>query len=136
MSYDVSLYHRDFLKRAIESNLGDWTGPDPIPDSVITSIVSTAEQQGFAREPADEDFVAFCRQDGFEPGIEFTADTPTLLAQLSIFPGQVAFSIPYGDRATASVDFCVRFARYLAMTHDLGFHDPQEGEALYERTVA
>ena len=136
MSYDISLYSRDFLKRAIESSLGDWTAADPIPASVIESIVSTAEQQGFAREVVDGDFAAFCRQDGFEPGIEFTANTPTLLAQLSVFPGQVAFSIPYGDRAAASADFCVRFARYLATTHDLGFHDPQEGEALYERTVA
>ncbi|MEQ1841317.1 MAG: hypothetical protein ABL994_12980 [Verrucomicrobiales bacterium] len=136
MSYDISLYRRDFLKRAIESNLGDWTSADSIPASVIESIVSTAEQQGFAREPVDDAFVAFCRQEGFKPGLEFTTDTPTLLAQLSILPGQIAFSIPYGDRATASVDFCVRFARYLATTHDLGFHDPQEGEALYEPTVA
>jgi hypothetical protein len=136
MSYDVSLYRRDFLKRAIESNLGDWTSADPIPASIIESIVSIAEQQGFAREPVDDAFVAFCREKGFNPALEFTTDTPNLLAKLSIFPGQIAFSIPYGDRATTSVDFCVRFARYLATTLDLGFHDPQEGEALYEPTFA
>ena len=67
-----------------------------------------------------------CGAAGGTPGTEFTADTPTLLAQLSVFPGEIAFSIPYGDRAAASVDFCVRYAKYLAEAHDLGFYDPQE----------
>jgi hypothetical protein len=132
MSYDVSLFRRDFLKRALESNLGDWTGADPIPEPVIDSLISVAERESFVRAPVDDAFMAFSRQEGFEPGVEFMIDSPTLLAQLTVFPGQVCFSIPYGPRADASIDFCVHLAKRMAVEHNLGFHDPQEDEALYE----
>jgi len=34
------------------------------------------------------------REDDFEPGPEFTVDTPVLLAQLAVFPGVVSFAVP------------------------------------------
>ncbi len=132
MSYDVTLYHRDFLKRAIESNLGDWTGADPVPEEAKRALLAVAEGAGFVRCPADEAFNDFARQEGFTPGAELILDTPALLAQLMIFDGEMAFSIPYGPRSTASVDLCIQIARRVAQEQRLGFYDPQVGEAIYE----
>lgn len=133
MSYDITLYRRDFLKRAIETNLGDWTGADPIPDDAIQALIAAVEAAGFIRSQVDQGFTDFAKQEGFDPGIEFNLDTQTLLAQLTVFPGEVAFSIPYsGPRTEASVDFCGQIARRLAAEHELGFNDPQIGEAIYE----
>jgi hypothetical protein len=132
MSYDITLYRRDFLKRAIEDNLGDWTGADPIPVEVMHALLISVEAAGFVRGPTDAAFADFARQEGFAPGAEFVLDTPALLAQLTIFPGEVAFSIPYGPRSDASVDFCIQTARRVAAERALGFYDPQVGEAVYE----
>lgn len=133
MSYDITLYRRDFLKRAIEANLGDWSGADPIPDDAMRALIAAVEAAGFIRSPVDPGFTDFAKQEGFDPGMEFNLDTPTLLAQLTVFPGEVAFSIPYSDpRTHASVDFCNQIARRLAAEHELGFNDPQIGEAIYE----
>jgi hypothetical protein len=132
MSYDIALYRRDFLKRAIEQKLGDWTGADPISEGATRALVASAEAAGFIRNPTNEAFAEFAKQNGVPPCVEFNLDTPTRRAQLMVFPGQLAFSIPYGPRAKASVGFCIQIAKRVAIDQALGFHDPQIGEAIYE----
>lgn len=129
MSYDISLFDRAFLKRAIETSLGDWTGADAIADEVKDLLISRAVAQGFGPVPTNEELAAFVREQGAEPGREFEIDTPSFLAQLAVYPGQIAFTIPYSARAAASIELCARIARELAAKHGLGYHDPQEGVA-------
>jgi len=131
VSYDITLYRREFLKRAIENNLGDWTGADPIPDAVMKLVIGSFQAAGFVSQPVDESFADFLRQEGVVPGEEFVLDTSTVLARMTVFPGQIAFSIPHGERSNTSVDFCVQLASQAAEQHSLGFYDPQEGEAVY-----
>src|SRR5579871_2189444 len=66
MSYDMALYHRGFLKRAVETRMGDWTGADPISDDIIQAVFKTAEAAGFVRSPLDQAFIDFAKQEGFE----------------------------------------------------------------------
>lgn len=131
MSYDISLFDRSFLKRAIETDLGDWTGAEPIAEGVKNLLVSRVIAEGFRLVSVNEDFAAFMRAQGLEPAPEFEIDTPTLLAQLTIHSGQIAFTIPYSARAAASIESCARIARELAAECGLGYHDPQDGVADY-----
>ena len=128
MSYDVGLYRRDFLKRAIESELDDWLGADPIPEQTIEAAIEAAKAEGFVQATLKQPSVPgplTCRA-------ELMKKTPTLLAQMHVFAGQIGFTIPYGPLARDSVAFCTRFAKQLARTHGLGYRDGQTGEALYE----
>jgi hypothetical protein len=129
MSYDISLYDRAFLKRALDSNLGDWTRADPIPQDAKRAIIEAARSAGFVLVPLDAAFAAFVREQGSEPGQEFLLDNSSLLAQLTIHLGQVAFTIPYSPRAEASIAACRDLARRLASETGLAFYDPQEGES-------
>ena len=83
--------------------------------------------EGFEPISINEDFAAFIRQQGHEPGREFQLNTPLHLAQLTIFKGQIAFSIPYSQRAAASIEICARIARSVASECELGYYDPHEG---------
>ena len=127
MSYDISLYRRDFLKRAMESGLGDWTDADPIPDDTIPALIAAIEAAGFVRFAGHKPY----SKEGWGPWIEFTLDTPTMVAQVTVFPGEIGFNIPYGDLAGPSIEFCIQMASRLAIEHGLGFYDPQIPEAKY-----
>lgn len=131
MSYDISLYDRNFLKRAIETHLGDWTGADPIPKEAVLFLITVAAAEGFKPVPLNEDFAAFVREQGAEPSQDYQLSTPELLAQLVIHAGEMAFTIPYGPRAEASIVLCAGIARRVASECGLGFYDPQEGAAVY-----
>jgi hypothetical protein len=128
MSYDVGLYRRDFLKRAIENELDDLLGADPIPEEAIQAVIEAAKAEGFVEARLKLPSA---------PGpltclAELMKKTPALLAQMHVFAGQIAFTIPYGPLARDSVAFCTRFAKQLAKTHGLGYRDTQTGEAIYE----
>ena len=112
MSYDVALYTRAFLERALATGLGDWTNADPIPEEAVASFVRQVEAAGFVAEGATE----------------FNLDTPEHLAQVNVFRGELAFSIPYSDRADASIELCTRIARAVAQSHGLALWDPQADE--------
>jgi hypothetical protein len=126
MSYDISLFDRGFLKRALATELGDWNGATPIADEVKETLISLAVAERFAPAPSNEDFSTFLRAQGVEPAREFEIDTPALLARLAIHSGQVAFTIPYSPRAQASIAFCARIAHQMASEWALGYYDPQE----------
>lgn len=128
MSYDISLYRRDFLEQAITERLGDWTAAPAIDDFVVRDIVSEAQRIGFRGVPQDPRFVAFAAAQGHTVADEFTLDTSDVLAQLMVFKGAVTFSIPYSNRASSSISSCLELARSLAAKHGLGLYDPQSGE--------
>ena len=128
MSYDISLYDRVFLRRALESGLGDWTGADPIPPAAVEALVRLALEAGFRRVEPDPDLVALLAELGDVPAEELLLDTPELLAELHLHPGQLAFTVPYAERADASIALCLGLARAVAEAHDLALYDPQEGE--------
>jgi hypothetical protein len=113
MSYDLALYTRAFLSRALQSGLGDWRNADPIPREAVQALITNAEAAGFLRSGG---------------GSEFTLDTSQHLAQLNVFEGELAFSIPYSDRANASIELCARIAKEVAASHGLAVWDPQEDE--------
>ena len=112
MSYDLALYTRAFLERALLNNLGDWRNADPLPREAVDALINSAEAAGFQSSGSGE----------------FNLDTPQHLAQLNIFSGELAFSIPYSDRAEASIAVCSRIAREVATAHGLAVWDPQEDE--------
>ena len=114
MSYDIYLYDESFLRRALETNLDDWTGADPIPQAAIDRVVATAQVAGFVAVPS-------------ETSAAFNLDTEAVFAELSVSRSEIAFTIPYGERAEASIELCARLARRLAADNALGFWDPQDG---------
>lgn len=130
MSYDIGLYRRDFLKRAIETQLDDWLGADPIPEEAIQAAVEAAKADGFVEATLRQPAGAAGTMGPLRCRAELMKKTPTLLAQMHVFAGQIAFTIPYGPLARESVAFCTRLAKQIAETHGLGYRDPQTGEEL------
>lgn len=127
MSYDISLYAESFLRRAVATNLGDWTEADPIPPAAVNSVIEAAEGEGFVAVPESPEFAAFLRGRGSEPPIDFRLDTAAALAELHIHRGEIAFTIPHSERAEALIELCTRLAKRVAAQHGLGFWDPQVG---------
>ena len=132
MSYDIALYRQDFLKRAIENELDDWLGADPIPEQTIQAALEAARAEGFVEAPLKPPAGAIAAAGPLTCRAELQKKTPTLLAQMHVFAGQIAFTIPYGPLARDSVAFCTRLAKQIARTHNLGYRDSQTGEAVYE----
>ena len=125
MSYDISLFERQFLNQAVESGLGDWTEAPTIPEDTIQALITIAVAEGFKFVPIDPAFAAFMHQQGVVPAREYEIDTLTLLARMSVHRGQISFTIPFDPRAIASIDACSRIARKLAFEYGLGYHDLQ-----------
>jgi hypothetical protein len=132
MSYDIGLYRRDFLKRAIENKIDDWLGADPIPEQTIQAALKAAKVEGFVERSLKQPSGATTATTNFACRAELMKETPMLFAQVRVFAGQIAFTIPYGPLARDSVPFCTRLAKQIARTHGLGYRDPQTGEALYD----
>lgn len=112
MSYDICLYDREFLITALATGLGDWTRAPAIDPAALEAARSTLMAEGFIRH--DTPF-----------GEEWNIDTESVLAQVSVFPGEVAFAIPYSERADRSIALCRRVAQALVDRFNLGYHDPQ-----------
>jgi len=116
MSYDILLYQRAFLKRAIAEDLGDWTKADPIPEIVRTKIRQRLEGMGYAVE-SDRD--SCC---------ELIHANPSWGLQVDIFRGEVAFSVPYWRDADSAIQAARRDAREVAALAGLAYFDQQTGE--------
>jgi hypothetical protein len=114
MSYDIYLYEKRFLQRALEDDLGDWTKADPFSEDKLRLIRDHLSKKGYVPQ-GDTDF-------------EFPNDKWGL--QASVFKGEVAFGIPYWDDADAAIERAHKDAKELAIVADLGFYDPQTGEAI------
>jgi len=114
MSYDIFLYEKQFLRRALDEDLGDWTNADPIPDDKLRLIRERLKSKGYATD--DDNEFEFPNADW---GLE-----------VSVFKGEVAFGIAYWDNADAAIEKARADALELAQDTELGFYDPQTDEAI------
>jgi hypothetical protein len=115
MSYDIGLYKRTFLKKAVEQNLGDWTNADPLEPHVIESVKTKLITLGFILD---------CQSD---LSTEFIHPNEQWGVQVSLSSGEISFSAPYWDHVDSAVEEATRIAKEIANEFDLGFHDPQIG---------
>ncbi len=129
MSYDINLYDRNFLERALTRQLGDWRGAPALDDGVARDIALEATRLGFQRVAQDPRFAAFAAAQGHAVADEYTLDSTDVLAQLMVFRNSVTFSIPSSNRALQSISWCHQTARAMAAKHGLGLYESQTGEA-------
>jgi hypothetical protein len=114
MSYDFSLYEKRFLRRAIAEGLGDWTGADDIPYEKLWLIRRCLTEKHYSTEDQEE----------------YEHPNSIWGLQVHLFQCEVAFSVPYWDEIAAAVVVARADALDLATAADLGFYDPQTGEAI------
>jgi hypothetical protein len=112
MSYDISLFDQEFLQRALAEGLGNWMGAPPISTTALDALRSMLSAEGFAREQGSS-------------GEHWAIDSDAVLAEVTVFPGQVAFSIPFSSKAEKSLRLCEHIARATSSQHGLGYYDPQ-----------
>lgn len=114
MSYDINLYRPDFLRRAIEQNLGDWTEADPIDDKDVERIIKYLQQKGYVEQ--------------FHPwnlGRSFVHPEPKWRIEADVFRGSVSFSVSFGEETEQAVNAATADARELTQLVNLALHDPQ-----------
>jgi len=74
MSYDIYLYEKRFLQRALDEDLGDWRNADPISDDKLGLIRERLKSKGYMTQDESE--------------FEFPNSKWGL--QVSVFKGEVA----------------------------------------------
>jgi hypothetical protein len=115
MSYDVYLYEKRFLKRALDENLGDWSGADPIATERLEIVREGLKTKGY-KSPDNSEFE--------HPNADWGL-------QVCVFSGEVAFAIAYWDDADTAIGTARADALAIARDANLGFYDPQTGEAIF-----
>jgi len=130
MSYNIDLYDRDFLRRSIAEQSGDWTNADPLSKELIEAITEACVDAGFKPELHPPGFVEFLRHQGIMPSEDFALQTPTMSARISIFPGSISFVVQASPVTPASIEYCSNIARKLASDFNLGYYDGQSGEVI------
>jgi len=120
MSYDIQLYQSAFLKRAIENDLGDWSDADPISEFSLSVVCDWLLEKGYIIEHEGQG----CR--------EFVHPNSEWGLQVSVFKGEVAFTIPLWDEAEEAINIAQRDAKELATLAGLGYYDSQTGEVCTE----
>jgi hypothetical protein len=117
MSYDIYLYCKDFLARALEQNLGDWSNADPIDEKSLAIVRKQLAEKGYSLEIEEDD----C-QEYLHPNEDWTI-------QVQVFSSEIAFNVPYGDEFEEAIAAALSDAQDLAEAAGLGLHDPQTCEA-------
>lgn len=130
MSYNIDLYDRDFLRRSIAEQSGDWTNAVPISLEVVKAVTDACVAVGFQAEHHPPEFVEFLRNQGVTPSQDFALQTPTISARMSIFPGSISFVVEASPVAMASIEYCSGIARKFASDFNLGYYDGQSGEVI------
>lgn len=118
MSYDIGLYDRAFLKKAIDENLGDYRIAPPFPPEVLSAIKERLINMGYLVE-SDGDHCT-----------EYIHSNNAWGLQVTLFRTEIAFSIPYWDDADSAVAHAKADARNLADEFCLGLTDQQDGELI------
>jgi hypothetical protein len=129
VSYDLLLYDRNFVRGALEQSLGDWTAAPLLTDAAREVLLAGVASAGFVERQVDPGFVAFARSQGHKVGREFFLSGADRVAQFTLFGSSGAFAVPPGAVSAESVAFCIALARSMADEAQLGFFDPQTGDA-------
>lgn len=120
MSYEISLYHREFLDRAIRDQLGDWTGADSIPETSRELATNFLLERGYTQQryPWQTD----CQ----------TYQHPVLKEQLevTVFDGCISFAIQFSANALDTVRIATETAIELGRLVGLAVYDPQDGRVI------
>ena len=117
MSYDITLYRPEFLRRAIAANLGDWTNADPIPPSTMEAIISRLLSQGYV-EQSYPWLIGRC----------FVHPRHELQIEANVFKGSLSFGVSYGPHAMEGAEVATTEAKAFASAFELAFCDPASGE--------
>lgn len=99
MSYDIGLYDKHFLQRALRENLGDWRDADAIPPEILQSVRERLAAKGYVKTGQNE----------FED-----ANTGWGL-QVNLFNGEISFTLPYWDDADSAIAIARTDALELAL---------------------
>lgn len=127
MSYDINLYDKKFLMRALEKELEDWTGADAISTEAKERAIAAAQKAGFERQQPDAGFAKYMAKEELPLAPEWLLETESTRAQLTVFNGLISFSVPISPKAKASIELCVDLARKITTECGLAYHDPQSG---------
>ena len=116
MSYEISLYRRDFLDRAISEQLGDWTNAEPLSEESRELAVKFLQRRGYTEQnyPWQSNCQTYQHPE-FKEQVEVT-----------IFDGCISFAIQYSDRAVEAVNLSIESAKELGSLIDLAVYDPQD----------
>ena len=118
MSYDISLYRSEFLKRALEENLGDWTNADPIPQEDLDRALQYLLDSDYVEQNYPWTTKGRC----------FTHPRSELCISANVYDSSVYFSVDYGENADEALAVAQRDAREVSKMSNLAYYDPQSGE--------
>jgi|LakMenE01Jun11ns_1017448.scaffolds.fasta_scaffold9413159_2 hypothetical protein len=119
MSYDIGLYDKTFLRKAIDEDLGDYTVAPPLSLAVLASIKDRLLSLGYTIESDSVNCT------------EFIHPNDSWALQISVFQTEIAFSVPYWDDSENAIAQAKLHARLLAQEFNLGLTDQQDGETIY-----
>jgi hypothetical protein len=114
MSYDIYLYDRQFLKRALDEDLDDWSDAAPISKARLDLIRARLQAKGYIDQDNDE----------------YAHPNEKWGTQVCIYSGEIAFDIPYWNDADAAIEAASADALELAQLAELGYYDPQIDEVI------
>ena len=120
MSYEISLYDRGFLDRALREQLGDWTIADPILQP------SRDVAESFL---LDRGYTAF-RYPWQTNGQTYQHPELKQLLEVTIFDGCISFAIQNSETALDDIKIAVATAVQLGRLIDLAVFDPQDGRII------
>jgi len=132
MSYDISLYDREFLKDALATSLGDWTSAPALSPSALASVERSLQDAGFQAVDHPAGFAEFLVSQGVEPSRDYRLEREGLLVTAQVFSSSVVFSMPASQKPYESVAYARHLARDVAFGNQLGYYDPQTGEVAGE----
>ena len=118
MSYDIGLYDKTFLRKAIDEDLGDYTVAPPLSLAVLASIKDRLLSLGYTIESDSVNCT------------EFIHPNDSWALQISVFQTEIAFSVPYWDDSENAIAQAKLHARLLAQEFNLGLTDQQDGETI------
>jgi hypothetical protein len=117
LSYDISLYRTEFLRHAIEQNLGVWSRADSIPEADVMAIVEWLKTKGYVQGFGHPDL-----------GVTYSHPRSDWAIQVGVHRGCIAFTVAYGNAALSAVAAALADARELMELGKLALYDPQSGE--------
>jgi hypothetical protein len=131
MSYEVSLYDRAYLLDALANGLGDWSASPSLRPDAVETVIRTAMSFGFIAVSHPPGFIEYLLAQGVIPSRSYVLNNHQYSAELQIYRGSVVFlvSSDFPEKCNASVELVRKIGSHVAGELDLGFIDPQSGEA-------